>query len=67
MSAFPAAAFDNEVEYVVDEHGVALIRLNAPKRMNTMSKKMNMGVQVALDMAAEDAAVRCVVLTGAGS
>mmetsp|Transcript_82411 Transcript_82411/g.247172 ORF Transcript_82411/g.247172 Transcript_82411/m.247172 type:complete len:260 (+) Transcript_82411:1-780(+) len=32
-----------------------------------MSKKMNMGVQVALDMAAEDAAVRCVVLTGAGS
>ena len=67
MSAarFPAAAFDNEVLYTV-ERGVALITLNAPRRMNSMGAKMNHGVTLALDLAAEDDDVRCVVLTGAG-
>ena len=67
MSAarFPVAAFDNEVLYTV-ERGVALITLNAPRRMNSMGAKMNHGVTLALDLAAEDDDVRCVVLTGAG-
>ena len=62
---FPAEEFDGEVEYTVNE-GVALIRLNAPVRYNTMSQKMVAGVQVALDLAADDSAVRCIVFTGAG-
>ena len=65
--SFPTAAFDGEVEYTKESGGVALIRLNAPDRMNTMSPRMNAGVQVALDMAAEDTDVRCVVLTGTGT
>lgn len=66
MPAFPASAFDGEVTYAVDAHGVALLTLNAPARMNTMSKAMSSGVMLALDMAAEDPAVKVVVLTGAG-
>lgn len=57
--------FADEVVYSVDS-GVAVVRLNAPQRMNTMGSKMNTGVQVALDLAQEDAAVRCVVFTGTG-
>ena len=37
----------------VRDDGVAVITLNAPSRMNSMSRKMNTGVQVALDLAAE--------------
>lgn len=59
------AAFGGEVMYTVDG-GVAVIRLNAPERMNTMGSKMNTGVQVALDLAQEDIDVRCVVFTGTG-
>ena len=65
-ASFPSDMFGGEVGYEVHTSGVAVVTLNAPKRMNTMSGKMNMGVQVALDMAADDPAVRVVVITGAG-
>eukprot|EP01065_Artemidia_motanka_P048693 TRINITY_DN78_c4_g1_i1.p1 TRINITY_DN78_c4_g1~~TRINITY_DN78_c4_g1_i1.p1 ORF type:complete len:294 (+),score=101.20 TRINITY_DN78_c4_g1_i1:68-949(+) len=65
MPAFPSDAFKNEVLYSVAD-GVAVITLNAPDRMNTMSGALNQGVAVALDLAAEDPDVRCVVITGAG-
>ena len=49
--------------YKVDEHGVAVITLNAPKRMNTMSKSLNLGVLCALEMAEADPAVAVVCVT----
>lgn len=63
--AFPSELFKNEVLYEVSD-GVAVITLNRPKQMNTMGKYLNTGVQVALDLAAEDPEVRVVVLTGNG-
>lgn len=63
--AFPADLFNNEVLYEVSD-GVAVITLNRPKQMNTMGKHLNAGVQVALDLAAEDSEVRVVVFTGNG-
>jgi len=62
---FPAELFNNEVLYEVSD-GVAVVTLNRPKQMNTMGKYINTGVQVALDMAAEDPEVRVVVFTGSG-
>ena len=67
MAAFPASVFDNEVQYEARSDGVAVITLNAPQRLNSMGRKMNMGVQLALDLAAEDSSVRVIVLTGSGT
>ncbi len=67
MAAFPSESFGNEVLYAVDAHGVALITLNAPARMNSLSRAMILGLQAALDLATEDDNVRCIVLTGSGS
>ena len=50
----------DKVLYSVNERGVAVITLNAPKRMNTMSGPMNMGVMCALEMAQADPAVAVV-------
>ena len=47
----------SKVLYEVDEHGVAIITLNAPKRMNTMSNALNTGVLCAIEMAEADPAV----------
>lgn len=63
--AFPSELFNNAVLYEVKD-GVAVITLNEPKTMNTMSYNLNLGVQVALDLAEEDHEVRVVVLTGNG-
>ena len=56
---------DSEVLYAVSEH-IATITLNAPERMNTISRAMLNELSAALLRANEDVAVRCVVLTGAG-
>jgi len=63
--AFPSEAVADAVQYDVKE-GVAIIRLNQPQTLNTMNFHINLGVQVALDLAADDDAVRVVVLTGSG-
>lgn len=54
-----------EVLYAVDEH-VATITLNAPQRMNTISRTMLDELTRALIRANEDRGVRCVILTGSG-
>jgi len=54
-----------EVLYAVDE-GVATITLNAPQRMNTISRTMLSDLGKRLLQADADEAVRCVILTGAG-
>ena len=55
----------NEVLYELSDH-IATITLNAPERMNTISRAMLNDLSAALLRANEDTAVRCVVLTGAG-
>jgi len=45
-------------------HGVALLRLNRPERMNAVIEEMYLDLQEALDTAAADPSVRAVVLTG---
>jgi len=54
-----------EVLYAVDAH-IATITLNAPQRMNTISRTMLDELTRALIRANEDREVRCVILTGSG-
>ena len=49
-----------------EEDGVAVITLNRPQARNAMSLAMNGALATVLDRAERDAAIRCVVLTGAG-
>jgi 2-(1,2-epoxy-1,2-dihydrophenyl)acetyl-CoA isomerase len=46
--------------------GVATVTLNRPDKLNAFVPKMHEELRTALDACAEDAAVRCIVLTGAG-
>ncbi len=46
--------------------GVGRITFNQPEKRNAMSVAMWAGMEAALDIFEKDAAVRCVVLTGAG-
>ena len=55
----------SEVLYALSEH-IATITLNAPERMNTISRAMLDELTAALLRANDDKAVRCVILTGTG-
>ncbi len=46
--------------------GVAWVTLNRPDALNAWIRQLGLDLQAALDTAAEDPEVRCVVLTGAG-
>ena len=48
------------------ENGVGRVVFNQPEKRNAMSVNMWEGMGAALDLFAEDASVRCVVLQGAG-
>jgi 2-(1,2-epoxy-1,2-dihydrophenyl)acetyl-CoA isomerase len=67
VQKFPTKLFKNEVIYTVNEYGVAVIKLNAPQRMNTMSGDMNAGVMCALELASDDPNVGVIVFTGEGT
>ena len=56
----------NEVLYEIEDGNIALITLNAPERMNTISRPMLAELAHVLVKANEDPAVRCVILTGVG-
>lgn len=58
-------AASEEVLYEVGER-IATITLNAPERMNTISRTMLDALTEALVRAERDAQVRCVILTGSG-
>ncbi len=47
-------------------NAVFTITLNAPTKLNSFTRDMHQQLRAALDAAAADAAVRCVVITGAG-
>ena len=55
-----------EVLYEIEDGHIALITLNAPERMNTISGPMLNELTRLLVKANEDPAVRCVILTGVG-
>ena len=48
------------------EHGVMTITLNRPEVFNSFNQKMGQAFQQALDDAAQNDNVRCVVITGSG-
>jgi enoyl-CoA hydratase/carnithine racemase len=56
----------NEVLYEIEDGAIALITLNAPERMNTISGPMLGELTRLLLKANEDPQVRCVILTGVG-
>ncbi|MFG2351681.1 enoyl-CoA hydratase-related protein [Streptomyces phaeochromogenes] len=67
MSEEPTQDRDQDlVLYEVDEDGVATVTLNRPERKNAWSIPMERRFFALLDEAAEDPAVRVVVITGAG-
>lgn len=47
-------------------NAVATLTLNAPDKLNSFTRAMHTQLRAALDAAAQDPAVRCVVITGAG-
>jgi 2-(1,2-epoxy-1,2-dihydrophenyl)acetyl-CoA isomerase len=49
------------------EDGVAVLTLNRPERLNALTRTMLSGLRTHLADLAEDPAIGCVVLTGAGS
>lgn len=57
---------DEAVLYEVQPSGVAVITLNRPQQLNALDEAMARLWREALDRCAADAAVRCVVITGAG-
>jgi 2-(1,2-epoxy-1,2-dihydrophenyl)acetyl-CoA isomerase len=57
---------DAHVDYRVEPGGVAVLRWNRPESRNALLPEMTEAAMAALDVAAEDAAVRALVLTGAG-
>jgi enoyl-CoA hydratase/carnithine racemase len=54
-----------QVEVSVDEHGVALLRLNRPEARNALSPQMRAEIVEALERLDADPAARCVVIAGA--
>lgn len=55
------------VRYEVDDEGVLVITLNRPERRNMWTAQMEFEFYAALDRAADDDAVRAIVVTGAGT
>jgi 2-(1,2-epoxy-1,2-dihydrophenyl)acetyl-CoA isomerase len=56
---------EQSVTYAVHE-GVATITLNRPEAMNSLDVATKVALREAVEAAAEDTGVRCVVLTGSG-
>lgn len=54
-----------QIDYRVDA-GVATVTMNRPDRMNAMTLQMGGELRAAMQRAADDTAVRAIILTGAG-
>lgn len=55
-----------DIEYEVGGDGVATLTLNRPERMNALRPQTTREMREAIAAAAEDDAVRCLLVTGAG-
>ncbi|HEX7278808.1 MAG TPA: enoyl-CoA hydratase-related protein [Solirubrobacterales bacterium] len=53
-----------QVEVSIDEHGVALLRLNRPEARNALSPQMRGEIVEALERLDADPAARCIVIAG---
>jgi enoyl-CoA hydratase/carnithine racemase len=53
-----------QVEVSVDDHGVALLRLNRPEARNALSPQMRTEIVETLERLDDDPAARCVVIAG---
>ena len=56
--------FEN-IEFEIKQ-GYALLRLNRPETLNSFTRAMHEEVKQAMAQAAEDASIRCLLITGAG-
>jgi 2-(1,2-epoxy-1,2-dihydrophenyl)acetyl-CoA isomerase len=68
-NAAPREGFDmTEGKTVLDEvqHGVLRLTLNRPEKLNSFNEDMHLALRAQIERAQEDAAVRAVLLTGAG-
>src|SRR5215218_899208 len=57
---------DEALVQITQTAAVRTLTLNRPKALNSFTSPMHEALRAALDAAAVDAEVRCVVLTGAG-
>jgi len=59
---------DNDAPHLLVDvrEGIAVLTMNRPERLNALSRPMIDGAIAALERCADDAAVGCIVLTGAG-
>jgi 2-(1,2-epoxy-1,2-dihydrophenyl)acetyl-CoA isomerase len=58
---------DDSADLLFDlREGVAVLTMNRPDRLNALSRPMIDGAIAALERCADDAAIGCIVLTGAG-
>jgi len=55
-----------DLQVQIRDDGVAVLTMNRPERLNALSASMIDGAIAALERCAADAAIGCVVLTGAG-
>jgi 2-(1,2-epoxy-1,2-dihydrophenyl)acetyl-CoA isomerase len=62
----PASPDADRLILVSDEGPVRTLTLNRPQSLNSFTTAMHAGLLAALEAAAADAGVRCVVVTGAG-
>lgn len=55
----------NTIEFDINE-GVATLRLNRPKALNSFTREMHAEVREAMQQVTEDNSIRCLVITGQG-
>lgn len=55
----------NNIEFDIKE-GVATLTLNRPKSLNSFTTEMHAEIRTVMQQVIEDAAIRCLVITGAG-
>ncbi|MEX0781303.1 MAG: enoyl-CoA hydratase-related protein [Dehalococcoidia bacterium] len=55
-----------DIQYDVDEYGVATLTLNRPERMNALRPQTTREMREAIAAARDDDNVRCLLITGAG-
>ena len=52
--------------FALDEHGIALVTVNRPEKLNALSGAVVLELKDAFERIAGDAAIRAAILTGAG-
>ena len=57
---------DYEHILVEAEHGVAILTMNRPEQLNAMNRQLSSELHAAVMQAEKDAAIGCIVITGAG-